>query len=377
MRMGEASVTDGTRDPADGAQVDTGLRWTDTRRPFSWRGWNFAADVLRFGGNESPYPPPRELMDAIAAAADRLNRYPFGMDSSLSEALSSRLGCSPEQVIIAPGTSAILEAVIRGLCGPEHKVVYPDPSYPAYRTASRAARAIAQPVPLMPDGRNDIDGIASACDDQTSLVVVCNPNNPSGGMVPTNDLGRLVTALPAGALLMIDEAYWEFTDEFASGGVGAVQYLDCGRPVLVTRTFSKYFGLAGLRVGYGIASADVAGELRARLRLGGSNVAGLVAAEAALGLTDLFAERAEVLKAERQRLYEEFGNLGFDPMPTQANFVFCRHVDEDLAAKLLAAGHWVRDGQSVLMPAGMRVTVGTPEENDKLLRAIRAIAQSG
>jgi histidinol-phosphate aminotransferase len=371
--MSAALADDSNREPAGGSQDVTDLRWTDPRRPFSWRGWNFDADVLRFGANESPYPPPRELLDAVAAAADRLNRYPFGMERSLSEALSTRLGCSAEQVIIAPGTSALLEAVVRGLGGPDRKVVYPHPSYPTYRAASTAVQAIAQPVPLLPDGTNDIEGIVHACDDRTSLVVVCNPNNPSGGMVPTSDLGPLLTALPADALLLIDEAYWEFTDEFASGGRGAVEYLDCGRPVLITRTFSKFFGLAGLRVGYGIASADIAAELRARLRLGGSNVAGLVAAEAALGLADLFAERAKVLKDERQRLYEQFWQLGFDPMPSQANFVFCQRVDADLPAKLLAAGHWVRDGQSVLMPAGMRVTVGTPAENDKLLRAIRTI----
>jgi histidinol-phosphate aminotransferase len=375
MRMSEASVHDNTRAPAGGSRNGAGLRWTDPRKPFSWRGWSFDADVLRFGGNESPYPPPRELLEAIAVAADRLNRYPFGMERSLSEALSTRLDCSPEQVIIAPGTSALLEAVIRGLGGPGRKVVYPDPSYPTYRTAATAVRAITQPVPLMPDGSNDIDAIARACDDQTSLVVVCNPNNPSGGMVPTSDLGPLVTALPPGALLMVDEAYWEFTDEFGSGGSGAARYLGCGRPVLITRTFSKFFGLAGLRVGYGIASADIAGELRARLRLGGSNVAGLVAAQAALDLVDVFADRAELLKAERRRLYEEFGNLGLDPLPTQANFVFCQHVDADLPARLMAAGLWVRDGQSVLMPAGMRVTVGTPQQNDKLLTAVRALVQ--
>lgn len=375
--MGEAVVDGKKQVPASASENGAGLRWTDPRRPFSWRGWNFDAGVLRFGGNESPYPPPREVLAAIAAAADRLNRYPFGMDRSLSEALGSRLGCSPEQVIISPGTSALLEAVIRGLGGPGRAVVYPDPSYPTYRAACTAARAVARPVPLMPDGTNDIDGIAGACDDQTSLVVVCNPNNPSGGMVPTDDLRPLVTALPADALLMIDEAYWEFTDEFASGGTGAVQYLSCGRPVLVTRTFSKFFGLAGLRVGYAIASAGIADELRARLRLGGANVAGLVAAEAALGLVDVFADRAEMVSAERQRLFDEFGDLGFNPLPTQANFVFCQQVDADLPARLMAAGHWVRDGQSVLMPAGMRVTVGTRQENDRLLRAIRGIVQRG
>jgi histidinol-phosphate aminotransferase len=374
--MGEAVAEGGTREPAGASGIGPGLRWTDPREPFSWRGWSFAPDVLRFGGNESPYPPPRALLDAIAAAGDRLNRYPFGMEGPLAEALSTRLGCTPEQVIIAPGTSGLLEAVIKALAGPDSKVVYPHPSYPAYRAAATAVRAIAQPVPLRPDGANDIDAIARACDDQTSLVIVCNPNNPSGGMVPTAGLRPLLTALPSDALLMIDEAYWEFTGEFASGMRGAAEYLNCGRPVLITRTFSKFFGLAGLRVGYGIASADVAGELRARLRLGGSNIVGLVAAEAALGLADVFAERAEVVKAERQRLYEEFGRLGFEPLPTQANFVFCRHVGADMPAKLMAAGHWVRDGQSVLMPGGMRVTVGSPEENDKLLRAIREVVQS-
>lgn len=371
--MGDSLPEGDRREP----QSSTRLLWADPRTPFTWRGWTFGADVLRFGGNESPYPPPPELLVAITAAADRMNRYPFGMETSLVEALSALLRCSAEQVMIAPGTSALLEAVIKGLGGPDREVVFPDCSYPAYRGAASAVRAQARPVPLRPDGTCDIEGIAAACTDRTSLVIVCNPNNPTGGMAPTRELRSLIDALPAGALLMIDEAYWEFTDEYAHGGRGALDYLECGRPVLVTRTFSKFYGLAGLRVGYGVASREITGELHARLRLGGSNIVGLVAAEAALGLTDVFAERADRIKAERARLAQEFGRLGFDPLPTQANFIFCPHTDDDLPAKLMAAGHWVRDGRSVQMPSGMRVTVGSPDENDKLLAAIRAIVGPG
>jgi histidinol-phosphate aminotransferase len=349
------------------------LRWTDPRTPFSWRGWTFGTDVLRFGGNESPYPPPRELADAIAAAVERVNRYPFGTETSLADALSERLECAPEQVLIAPGTSALLEAVIKGLGGPEHEVVYPDSSYPAYRAAASAVWAQSRPVPLRPDGSCDLAGLAAACTDRTSVVIVCNPNNPTGGMAPSNHLRALIDALPAGALLMIDEAYWEFTDEYAGGGRGALDYLEGGAPVLITRTFSKFYGLAGLRVGYGIASRQIAGELQARLRLGGSSIIGLAAAEAALGLTDVFTDRAEAIKAERGRLWQAFAELGLDPMPTQSNFIFCRGTEDDLAAKLMAAGYWVRDGRSVQMPGGMRVTVGSPDENDKLLAAIREI----
>jgi histidinol-phosphate aminotransferase len=367
--MGDSSPDEATREPQNG----TGLRWTDTRTPFTWRGWNFGADVLRFGGNENPYRPPTELLDAIAAAADRVNRYPFGMETSLVEGLSTHVGCLPEQVMIAPGTSALVEAVIKGLGGPDGEVVYPDSSYPAYRGAASAVRAQVRPVPLLPGGTCDIEGIADACTDRTSLVIVCNPNNPTGGMAPTTDLRPLIDALPARTLLMIDEAYWEFTDEYADGGRGALDYLECGKPVLVTRTFSKFYGLAGLRVGYGVASGQIASELHSRLRLGGANIVGLVAAEAALGLTDVFAERAERIKAERGRLFQAFSSLGFDPLPTQTNFIFCPHTDDDLPAKLMAAGYWVRDGRSVQMPGGMRVTVGNPDENDKLLAAIRAI----
>jgi histidinol-phosphate aminotransferase len=369
--MGNSLPDQDTREPRD----RTRLLWADPRTPFTWRGWSFGPDVLRFGGNESPYPPPGELLDAIAAAGDRMNRYPFGMEGALVDALSARLGCSPAQVMIAPGSSALLEAVIKGLGGPDREVVYPDSSYPAYRGAASGVRAQARPVPLRPDGTCDLEGLANACTDRTSLVIVCNPNNPTGGMAPTRELRQLIDALPAGTLLMIDEAYWEFTGEYEHGGRGALDYLECGRPVLVTRTFSKFYGLAGLRVGYGVASKEIAGELHARLRLGGSNIVGLVAAEAALGLTDVFAERAGRIKAERARLSEAFGTLGFDPLPTQANFIFCPRTDEDLPAKLMAAGHWVRDGLSVQMPGGMRVTVGSPEENDQLLAAIRAITR--
>src|SRR5215469_7280907 len=157
--MGDSLPDEDTRQP----QSRTGLRWADPRTPFSWRGWSFGAEVLRFGGNESPYPPPRELLEAIAAAGERVNRYPFGLESSLVEALSARLRCAPEQVMIAPGTSALLEAVIKGLGAPDRQVVFPDSSYPAYRAAASAVRAQARPVPLRPDGTCDIEGMACAC----------------------------------------------------------------------------------------------------------------------------------------------------------------------------------------------------------------------
>lgn len=374
--MPDGSVAQSTKESTVASQSGSGLSWTDPRTPFSWRGWTFGRDTLRFGGNESPYPPPKEVLDAIVTGADRLNRYPFGMDGDLTEGLSEQLGCSPEQVIIAPGTTGLLEGVIRALGGPEREVVYPDPSFPVYGSASAAVRAEARPVPLTPDGTCDIEATARACGDRTTLAIVCNPNNPTGGMAPTKTLEALIDGVPARTLLMVDEAYWEFTDEYAGGGRGAIGYLDCGRPLLVTRTFSKFQGLAGLRVGYAVASSDIlAHELRARLRLGGTSAAGLVAAEAALGLVEVFNERAERIKAERERLCQAFGDLGLDPAPTQTNFVFCRKVDDDLPAKLLAADCWVRDGQSVLIPGGMRVTVGSPEENDKLLGAVRAIME--
>ena len=371
--MGDSTSARDTPEP----QNQTELRWADPRTPFTWRRWSHGADVLRFGGNESPYRPPPELLDAIVAGANRVNRYPFGMETPLVEALSAHLGCSPDQVMIAPGTSPLVETVIKGLGGPDREVVYPDSSYPAYRGAATAVMAQSRAVPLRADGSCDILGLADVCTDRTSLVIVCNPNNPTGGMTPTKDLRLLIDAMPPGALLMIDEAYWEFTDEYADGGLGALEYLDCGRPVLITRTFSKFYGLAGLRVGYGVASEEIAGELHARLRLGGANIVGLVAAEAALGLTKLFADRTELIKAERSRLSEEFGKLGFDPLPTQTNFIFCPNIDDELPAKLMAAGYWVRDGKSVQMPGGMRVTVGTPGENNKLLAAIRAIVETG
>ena len=156
--MADSSPDGLTREP----QNHSGLRWTDPPDALYVAWLDLGADVLRFGGNESPYPPPQELMDAIAGAASRMNRYPFGMESSLAEALSARLECSPEQVMIAPGTSALLEAVIKGLGGPDHEIVCPDSSYPAYRGAASAVRARTWLVPLRPDGTCDIDGIANA-----------------------------------------------------------------------------------------------------------------------------------------------------------------------------------------------------------------------
>jgi len=322
-----------------------------------------AAAAYKCSSNENPYPPLPSVISAIVEAAGSVNRYPDMACAELTSALAGRLGVPEEHVVLGPGSVAALQALVTAVAAPGDEVVHAWRSFEAYPIVTRVAGATPVPVPLLAGGRHDVDAMAAAVTDRTRLVLVCTPNNPTGPVVRTAELERLLDAVPDDVLVVVDEAYVEFVrDVEAADGLAAYRSRE---NVAVLRTFSKAYGLAGLRVGYGLVPEPVATAARkASVPFGVSSVA-QAAALASLMHTDELADRVEALVAERGRVTTSLSEQGWALPDAHGNFVWFGLGDrtEQMADACAQAGLTVR----AFAGEGVRVTVGEPEANDLLL----------
>jgi histidinol-phosphate aminotransferase len=347
----------------------TKLRWRDDEADAAPQRRNFKpSDAVRLHANEHPYPPPPEVLTAITEGALVVNRYPFGNEGPLTGALAQRMGVATEQVLLGAGSNELLYKSIAALGGPGTETAFPHPSYPTFAAAPATSSATAVPVPLLDTGACDAKGLLAAVTERTTCLVVCNPNNPTGGALAEGELASLADELPEHILLLVDEAYFEYTEEFARGGRGALELFGSGRPVVVTRSFSKFFGLAGLRLGYGaVSSPELAAEMRGHIGPSGVSGMALSAGEAALRAEPVFLERLQEQKRERAKLWRALDELGLHPLQSETNFVYCDEPDPGTAGWLAERGVSIRSGASISSPGYMRITVGLPEHNALVL----------
>jgi histidinol-phosphate aminotransferase len=321
-------------------------------------------DVVRLASNESPYPPLPGVLAAARDAAADLNRYPDPACSALVAALAEHHGVAPDQVVTGTGSSALLAQLALVTAGPGDEVVFAWRSFESYPIVAGVAGARAVPVPLDARERHDLPAIARAITDRTRLVLLCSPNNPTGTAIGHAELEAFLHRVPGDVLVVLDEAYAEFVRDPAAA---------CGPLLLrrnpnlaVLRTFSKAYGLAGARVGYALASGPVADALRATAVPFGVGTVAQAAALASLAAGDALAERVEEIVAERQRVATALRAQGHRPVASQANFLWLRRDDAtEFAASCARAGVLVRAYGS----DGVRITIGTPAENDRLLQA--------
>ncbi|MFP5332019.1 MAG: pyridoxal phosphate-dependent aminotransferase, partial [Acidimicrobiia bacterium] len=273
----------------------------------------------------------------------------------------------PDHVWVGGGSSELLRVIAMAVGGPGTSAVYAWPSFVIYRLASTLSMSDRVEVPLV-DHRHDLDGLAEAIRPDTTVVYVCNPNNPTGTHVSADELAAFVERIPERVLVVIDEAYHEYA---TAGDYGTAVPLAVERPnVVVTRTFSKIHGLAALRVGYGIARPDVIVELRKAQAPFTVTSLGQAAAVESLQQSEAIASRAAANASERERMSATLAESGVPVVPSQANFLFFRLPDlADPAAAFLRFGIIVR-----VLGGGVRVTVGTPQENDRFLAAVRHLS---
>jgi histidinol-phosphate aminotransferase len=328
----------------------------------------------KLSSNENPYPPLPSVVQVIADAVSRVNRYPDAFASGVVAALADRLRVPPEHVVTGTGSVGVLGQLFLATVGAGDEVVYAWRSFEMYPILARIAEARAVEVPLTADARHDLDAMAAAVTSRTRLVVVCSPNNPTGPAVRRDELARFLDRVPADVVVALDEAYLEFVrDPEVPDGVEV--YRD--RPnVVVLRTFSKAYGLAGLRVGYAVAHAAVADALRATAHPFSISDVAQQAAVASLAARDELLERVAALVAERDRVTAALRDGGWRVPEAQGNFVWLPlgARTPKFVAACEAAGIVVRPFGGDAPEAGARVTVGEREACDRLLAVCRAFA---
>jgi histidinol-phosphate aminotransferase len=330
--------------------------------------------AIKLASNENPLAPSDRVQKAIAAALAALNRYPDGSGFYLRQALAKRHNMAPEQIVLGNGSNELIELIVRAFLRPGEEAIIPHPSFVVYPMIVQAAGGIRVVITLK-DYRLDLEAMARAVTPLTKLVFIANPNNPTGTIVTTAEVERFMAGIPPTVIVVFDEAYIEFATgpDFPE----TLSYVRHGRKVFVLRTFSKASSLAGLRVGYGIAQADAMALLHRVRQPFNVNSLAQVAALAALDDDGHILECVRMNEAGRHFLYDEFTALGLKYVTSRANFIL---VDvgrnaHDVYQRLLREGVIVRPMTSFGMETALRITVGTPEENRRLIKALRKVLE--
>ena len=326
------------------------------------------ASIVKLASNENPRGPGREAREAIARAAAELQRYPDGNGYALKQALARRHSHSIDEIVLGNGSNDVLELVAQAFLRPGDETVYSRHAFIVYALATQARGARGVEVPAREYG-HDLAAMRDAITPRTRIVFIANPNNPTGTWLAAEAVEAFVAAVPRDVIVVVDEAYDDYLEPAqqspAIGWIGRHPHL------VVTRTFSKAFGLAGLRIGYGVMDAEVAALLN-RVRQP-FNVSAIAQAAALAALADTaYVEESRRINREGLRSFEDgFASLGLEWLPSRGNFVLVRVGDAmRVYQALLERGVIVRPVANYGLPEWLRITVGIPAENARLLVAL-------
>ncbi len=329
--------------------------------------------VYKLSSNENPYPPLPGVVEAAEKAVALMNRYPDMGSSALYAALADRLGVPSTRLAAGTGSVAVLYHLLQAFCDPGDEVVYAWRSFEAYPIAVSATGAVSVQVPVTADGRHDLDAMAAAITDRTKVVIVCTPNNPTGPSVTDAELREFLARVPGNVLVVVDEAYREFVR--SEDPVDALALQEAHANVAVMRTFAKAYGLAGFRVGYLVATDEVAVAVRScALPFGVSTIA-QAAAVASLEAEEALMERVEAVVAERDRVVAGLSGQGWTFPDPQGNFVWLPLAGRtpEFVAAAEEAGITVRP----FAGEGVRISIGEPAANDVFLAVTGAFGPRG
>ncbi|HLP22580.1 MAG TPA: histidinol-phosphate transaminase [Microbacteriaceae bacterium] len=324
---------------------------------------------FKLSSNENHWNPLPGVLEALAAASE-IHRYPDATAAHLRHALAARIGCTAEQVHIGSGSVAILAQIILATSGPGDEVLYAWRSFEAYPLLVNTAGATSVRVPLLSDGRHDLTAMAAAVTDATSLIILCSPNNPTGPAITRAEFEEFMAHIPNDRIVVLDEAYAEFVDE--PDAVDGLDVVGNHPNLMVLRTFSKAYGLAGLRVGYAIADETILDAARATAIplsvTAQAEAAALASLEHATELTD----RVRDIAARRDRCAADLRAAGWNIPPAQGNFVWLPTGDrtDAVAEALFAAGVVARPFSG----EGIRLSIGEPEAVDRAVAVLTPLA---
>jgi histidinol-phosphate aminotransferase len=326
---------------------------------------------IKLASNENPLGPSPKAMAAIKKAVEGLNRYPDGSGFYLSQALAKKYEVDISQIILGNGSNELIELLVRTFVQPGDEVVSADPSFVVYKMITQAASGMNVIVPCK-DMRHDLDAMAERITPKTKIVFIANPNNPTGTMNTRAEMDRFMGRVPDHVIVAVDEAYFEYVTH--AEYPDSLDYLREGKNVVALRTFSKIYGLAGLRIGYGMTTAEIAGLLNKVRQPFNTNTLGQIGALAALSDRKHVDKSVAVNNEGKQFLYQAFQRLGISYIPTETNFIMfeTQQDGKDLYDALLKTGVIVR-------PMGgkrLRVTIGLPEENARFAAELEKIVKA-
>lgn len=327
------------------------------------------SNAIKLASNENPYEPVPAVAKAIEQAASGVNRYGDHRATELRNALAQWVGVQSDQVAVGCGSVGLLQQLCLTYLDPGDEAVFPWLSFEAYPVCVKMMGAVPVNPPLV-EHRFDMAAVADAVTDRTKLILLATPNNPTGTAITTTDIKNLLDAIPNNVIVLVDEAY----REFASTDLGdpVAELTPHHRNLVVTRTFSKAYGLAGLRVGYAVTDPEVVTELDKILLPFAVNNAAQAAALAALESLDEIQPKLDLILGERARVVSRLSDDGWNLPPAEANFVYLATGDrtDEIYLGLEKRGVVTRPFSG----DGIRVTIGTPEENDRFLSTLAEIA---
>jgi histidinol-phosphate aminotransferase len=327
---------------------------------------------IKLASNENPLGPSPLAIKALRKGMSELNRYPEGSCFYLKDALSSKLQVRPEEVLFGNGSNELIELAVRTFLGAGDEAIMASPSFVVYSMITQAVNGKNIIIPLR-EWRHDLEEMASRITAGTKIVFIANPNNPTGTINRKTEMDAFMKKVPDGVLVVFDEAYYEYvvSPDYSDG----MKYFREGRDVLILRTFSKIYGLAGLRIGYGIAKAGIMTEMNKVRQPFNINALAQKAALAALQDEKHLARVKRINERGKRYLYREFRALKINYVPTEGNFIYVPLPDGSafqLYDSLLKEGVIIR-------PMGhdaIRVTIGLPEENRRFIEALKKVVSS-
>ncbi len=324
-------------------------------------------NASKIASNENPLGASPKVIEAIQKALPKIHRYPDGAAHNLSQSLAQHLGVKSENLLLGHGSNELIVRLGQMVLEKGDEVVYGEPGFFVYSSTALLCEAVPKAVPLK-DMTHDLSLFKSALTPKTRIVYIANPNNPTGTMIPLSQVEDFLKSCPPSVLVVLDEAYYEYVDD--PSYFESVRLLPQYPNLVILRTFSKAFGLAGLRVGYGMAHPELVEVFQKMREPFNVNSLAMVAAEAALTDIPHVKKVVELNKTMRKKLYEGVKKLGLKPAPTQTNFVYFEiEGANELYQQLLKKGIIVRP----MGPKALRITTGTEAETENFLRVFESI----
>jgi len=328
------------------------------------------SDIVKLASNENPLGPSEKVLSAISEASKELSRYPDGNGFTLKSALAEKYKLNTAQITLGNGSNDVLELIARAFVSPDEEVMFSQHAFAVYPLVTQAIGATSIIAPARDYG-HDLQAMSTLISEKTKLIFIANPNNPTGTYLPINELEAFISQVPESTLIVLDEAYVEYGDQ----DVDSISLLQQYPNLIITRTFSKAYGLAGLRVGYALSHPEVADILNRIRQPFNVNSLALAAAKVALTDDEYIVRTKQLNDAGMSQLISGLDALGLTAIPSKGNFITVdvKQNGEKVFAELLKQGVIVRPVTNYGLPKHIRVSIGLENENQRFLDALGKI----